>query len=337
MSICGRGPFSCGTLLRKMSSVAMSVNPMPVPLVQYIPHVQENIPIIDNASHVGEGIPMEHVPSVNEISRKSSVDAEEFTQMSPIERIQAIFEIHGDKAAQLASMQKTSGVVMHLIHTARVPMPILFFDTQYLFQETIDLKDEFAKRYNLNIVTVTPQLTPKQQDRLYGRDLWKTRAGQVQCCYMRKEQPLLQTIENMDLQATLSGLMQKEGGARSSVKPVDTDPRTDTVVYNPLFDWSNKDIHEYTKKHNLPVHKLYAKNFLSIGCAPCTTPVKPGEHARAGRWRHLRNDSSLDDQAYCGMNHTDVGNTEKPGLGQANNGLYMGIKKTSYLGLKRKH
>lgn len=301
--MCGRGPSSFVRLSRSMSSLSMQPmhvvsSPMQVtPPVHYAPPQNMRAP---------SEISLVQAPLVQDVVSKS-INPEEFAQMSPIERIQAIFEIHGDKAAQLASMQKTSGVIMHLIHTAGVSMPVLFFDTQYLFQETIDLKNEFAERYDLNIVTITPQLNPKQQNRLYGTDLWKTRAGQVQCCYMRKEQPLMQTIENMGIQATLSGLMQKEGGARSSVQPIDIDSRTDTTVYNPLFDWTNKEIHEYTKKHDIPVHKLYAKQFLSIGCAPCTTAVKPGEHPRAGRWRHLRKDGSLNDSAYCGMNHTDVG------------------------------
>lgn len=340
--MCGRGPSSfVRGLSQSMSCLAMRVSACPshiTPPVRFAPVPPVQLAPRGDIDPVHFNSPINVDLSVQDASPKT-INPEEFTQMSPIERIQAIFEVHGEKAAQLASMQKTSGVLMHLIHSAGVSIPVLFFDTQYLFQETIDLKNEYAERFGLNIITITPQLSPEQQDRLYGTDLWKTRAGQVQCCYMRKEQPLMQTIENMGLQATLSGLMQKEGGARSSVKPMDTDPRANTTVYNPLFDWTNKEIHEYTKKHNLPVHQLYAKQFLSIGCAPCTTPVKPGEHPRAGRWRHLRKDNSLNDGAYCGMNHTDVAKKdETKNEGGAKKKSYLGIKRRkSYLGLKSKN
>jgi len=313
---------------RSFSSLALSFSISPqhidLPMQDLSKHdvpLKRDSPVIESPPEVASP-PVQVVPQVQNV-----IDDKVFARMSPIERIQAIFEIHGEKAAQLASMQKTSGVVMHLIYSAGVPMPVLFFDTQYLFQETIDLKNEFAERYGLNILTITPQLTPEQQNRLYGTDLWKTRAGQVQCCYMRKEKPLIQTIENMGLQATLSGMMQKEGGARSSVKSMDVDPRTNTTVYNPLFDWTNKQVHEYTQKHNIPVHNLYSKKYLSIGCAPCTTPVKPGEHPRAGRWRHLRKNDSLNDGAYCGMNYTDI---------KEKNGQEEKARKKSYLGLKKR-
>jgi 3'-phosphoadenosine 5'-phosphosulfate sulfotransferase (PAPS reductase)/FAD synthetase len=59
------------------------------------------------------------------------------------------------------------------------------------------------------------------------------------------------------------------------------------VTFHPLFDWTHEQVDAYTEEHGLPVHPLYAENYLSIGCATCTTPVRPGEDRRAGRWRHL--------------------------------------------------
>jgi phosphoadenosine phosphosulfate reductase len=205
---------------------------------------------------------------------RRAVSPEHFANYSPVDRIKCIYDIHGEKAIQLASMQKTAGVIMHLIHRAKVPIPIFFFDTQYLHQETHDVKNEFETRYGLDIRTVTPELTVEMQDRVHGKDLFATKEGQLQCCYMRKEQPLIKTIADIGAEATLAGLTRKEGGARANIQPVGHDPRNGLALYYPLFDFNNEMIHAYTKKHDLPVHALYAQNFLSIGCAPCTTPVK---------------------------------------------------------------
>lgn len=239
------------------------------------------------------------------ISRVTHLTSEQFAALNPVDRVRAIYEIHGSQAIQLASMQRTSGVLMHLIHRAQVPLPILFIDTGYLHQETVDLRDEFVNRYNLNVHTVSPETSVEEQDATMGKDLYSTHEGQVKCCKIRKEKPLERAIANLNVTAKMSGMMQSQGGARKDVQPVMEEPGTGIHLYNPLFDWDNKMIHEYNKEHNVPVHELYNHSYKSIGCKPCTTPVKAGEDARAGRWRHLRaaNDNT---HIYCGLNKTDV-------------------------------
>lgn len=227
-----------------------------------------------------------------------------------MDRVKVIYDLHGSKAIQLASMQKTAGVIMHLIYRAKVDIPILFFDTQLLHQETYDIKNKFQERYGLDIRTIKPELTPEQQADVHGKELWLTKPGQIQCCGMRKEQPLLKAIKDIGATASLAGLTRKEGGARANLEPVDRDPRNGLALYYPIFDFNNAKIHDYNTEHDVPIHGLYEKNFLSIGCAPCTTPVLPGEDARAGRWRHLREEGET--HAYCGMNYADVKKPEKP-------------------------
>lgn len=232
------------------------------------------------------------------------VDQEKFVKLDPVDRIKAIYDAHGDKAVQLSSMQKTAGVIMHLIYRAQVNIPIVFVDTQYIHQETYDTKSAFQEKYGLDIVTIKPELSVATQDLLYGQDLYKTKIGSQQCCFLRKEKPLLDALSKMKVQATISGLMQTEKGARSDIEPVSYDPRNRTTVYHPIFDFTNQEIHAYNREHDLPVNTLYKKNFLSIGCEPCTTAVRPGENARAGRWRHLRSEGEK--HVYCGMNYSDV-------------------------------
>lgn len=257
-----------------------------------------------------------------------SVDPEKFASFNPVDRIKAIFDKHGEKAVQLASMQRTSGALMHLIHKAKVDVPILFFDTQYLHDETYELRDQFVKRYGLRIHSVKPELTPEQQDLKHGRDLWKSVDGQPKCCFMRKEKPLIDTLRQLNADCTLSGIMRTQGGARKNVQPVDHDLRLNTITYNPLFDWTNEQLHAYTNDNSIPVHKLYSQGYTSIGCKPCTTPVEAGEDDRAGRWRHLRAQTGAT-HAYCGMNYADMKpNANVPATASAKKGGYLSKKKS---------
>jgi phosphoadenosine phosphosulfate reductase len=234
------------------------------------------------------------------------IDKDEFVAMEPLERIRAIDRAYGDKALQLASMQKTACTIMHMIHRLRAKTVILFVDTQFHFQQTLDLRDEYARKYGLEIITVTPELTPDQQERHFGRQLYNYVDGQPMCCEMRKEKPFLKAAREMGIKATIAGLLRDEGGSRGKIEPIGRDPRLDCATFHPLFDWTHEQVDAYAEEHGLPVHPLYAENYLSIGCAPCTTPVRPGEDRRAGRWRHLRGEDGKKPE-YCNINFSDLG------------------------------
>ena len=105
----------------------------------------------------------------------------------------------------------------------------------------------------------------------------------------------------------VNGLRRAEGGKRGQLKPFAEDPRTGGHQLSPIFDWSGDDVSAYIAEHNLLVHPLHDAGYPSIGCDPCTTPVAPGEDARAGRWRHLRVLSPESAPSYCRINFTDGG------------------------------
>ncbi len=92
-----------------------------------------------------------------------------------------------------------------------------------------------------------------------------------------------------------------------SIAILGPDPRTRGYAFSPLFDWTAESVEAYVRRHALPVHPLYARGYPSIGCAPCTTPVQPGEDPRAGRWRHLRQAEVSEEPKYCGVNFSDGG------------------------------
>jgi len=224
--------------------------------------------------------------------------------MPALERVAWAVENFGDAAVLLSSMQKTSSVLMHLFHRLDLENEILFVDTGFHFHETLAMRDLFMRRFGLNIVTLYPQDTPLAQEERFGHKLHLFVDGQKECCRLRKEEPFVGHVRQHARKLVMVGLRRVEGGHRGDLEVLSKDPRIGGYAMRPIVDWTDDQIDRYVADHDLPVHPLHAQDYPSIGCACCTTPVEPGEDARAGRWRHLRQTDGESPQ-YCGINFTD--------------------------------
>ena len=227
--------------------------------------------------------------------------------LSAKERISWAAETFADNLVLLSSMQKTAVVLMHLFHELGLRNEILFLDTGYHFFETLRMRDEYMRRFQLNVVTLYPALTIEEQENKYGKKLFTCTDGQPECCRLRKEAPLLEYLARKPSPVMVNGLRRAEGGRRADIKVLMPDPRTAGYQLSPIYDWTNDDIQSYIAKHDLPIHPLHEKGYPSIGCYPCTTAVLPGENPRAGRWRHLRPPDAEEAPKYCNVNFTDGG------------------------------
>jgi phosphoadenosine phosphosulfate reductase len=223
--------------------------------------------------------------------------------MTAQERITWAVNRFGQHAVLLSSMQKTSSVLMYLFHQMGIDNEILFVDTGFHFHETLAVRDAFLRRYRLNIVTLYPKNTPDRQEQLYGVKLHLFRDGQPQCCEMRKEHPFVDRMKAQGHRVVMNGLRRSEGGNRGNIPYLGVDPRFAGYKLNPILDWSDDEVERFLSENDVLVHPLHAQSYPSIGCACCTTPVAPGEDARAGRWRHLNVDG--EGPKYCGINFSD--------------------------------
>lgn len=184
----------------------------------------------------------------------------------------------GDRLCVSSSMG--DAVVIHLASQVRPGIDVLFLDTGYHFAETLGTRDAIAAVYPVNVVNVTPDLTVAEQDTAYGPRLYDRAPDQ--CCAMRKVAPLDQALGPYD--AWASGIRRDETRFRQGVPHVDWDARRGKVKINPLARWTDQDVEEYVDEHGILVNPLRYEGYPSIGCAPCTRRIEPGEDPRAGRW-----------------------------------------------------
>lgn len=212
-----------------------------------------------------------------------------------------------------SSMQKTGTVLMHMIGQIAPATEIVFVDTGVHFKETLEIRDEFQRRYGLNIQTYAAETSFEDQYRQFGRYLHDTddtvagaEPGYQHCCFLRKEVPFVGAVKGrFDLVA--GGLMRSEGGNRRNTPILGWDSRIEAYKVYPLARWDDDQVDAYIAENDLPVHPLYERGFASIGCFTCTTPVREGEDRRAGRWRHIReaNPELQAQPIYCGINLED--------------------------------
>jgi phosphoadenosine phosphosulfate reductase len=172
------------------------------------------------------------------------------------------------------------GLLAHLAGSVAPGIDILFLDTGYHFAETIGTRDAVAASYDVNVRTVLPLLTVTQQDEKYGPELWNR--DPTTCCAMRKVEPLARALE--PYVAWASGIRRDEAVTRHDTRVVEWDDKRGKVKVNPIATWTQADVDAYVEQHGVLVNPLAYDGYPSIGCAPCTHRVAPGEDPRSGRW-----------------------------------------------------
>jgi len=148
-----------------------------------------------------------------------------------------------------------------------------------MFRETLDYVDELTQTLGLgDLRRVRPRAHALRRDDPQG-DMWSRNAGA--CCGLRKVAPLGRALAGFD--TWITGRKRYQAETRAGLPLIEADG--ERVKVNPLANWRSEDVALYREVNELPAHPLEAHGYASIGCWPCTTPVGPGEHARAGRWR----------------------------------------------------
>lgn len=181
--------------------------------------------------------------------------------------------------ALVSSFGAESVVLLHMAAVIDRKVPVLFIDTEMLFTETLVYQSEVSERLGLKNVRIIRAADIAKHDpdnTLHQRD---TDA----CCALRKTVPLNAALAEFD--GWITGRKRFQSGTRAALDFFEVEAGTGRIKVNPLAHWAPEDVRNYMEENRLPRHPLVAKGYPSIGCAPCTSPVKPGEDPRAGRWR----------------------------------------------------
>jgi phosphoadenosine phosphosulfate reductase len=176
-------------------------------------------------------------------------------------------------------------VVIDLIHELKLPIGIFALDTGRLNEETHLVAEGITGRYGIDIEWFFPR-HDAVEELLRAKGPFSFRESlenRHECCRIRKVEPLGRALAG--LQGWVTGMRREQSATRTALSPLEIDTLHGGIVkINPLADWSEQQVWDYAKKNRLPVNKLHAQGYPSIGCAPCTRAISEGEHPRAGRW-----------------------------------------------------
>jgi phosphoadenosine phosphosulfate reductase len=204
--------------------------------------------------------------------------------LSAEEILHHVLKEFGDSITFASSLGAEDQVITHMIAQINKETSIFMLDTGRLFPETYDLLEKTNLRYKINIKVFFPNA--QQVEEMVNEKginlFYKSIENRKLCCHIRKTIPLQRALEGK--KAWITGLRKQQAVTRTDLDKVVWDDVNGLIKVNPLIEWSENDIWDYIKKHNIPYNPLHDKGYPSIGCQPCTRAIFPGEDIRAGRW-----------------------------------------------------
>ena len=208
----------------------------------------------------------------------------ELAQAKPQEIVQEALRRFPNLAVSFSGAEDV--VLIDMAKKTGLPFRVFTLDTGRLHPETYRFLEEVRRHYGVAIEVKFPNA--EDVERLTSqKGLFSFyEEGHKECCQVRKVEPLRRML--VGLEAWMTGQRRDQNpGSRAHIPVVQTDPTffSDRLVkFNPLADWSLKQVWGYIIEHKVPYNELHEKGFISIGCEPCTKPINPGQHEREGRW-----------------------------------------------------
>lgn len=187
----------------------------------------------------------------------------------------------GEEVALATGFGAEGCVLIDMLARVAPRMRVFYLDTDLLFPETYQLAARLSVRYGVRFERRATRLTLDAQAGAYGERLWER--DPEECCRLRKVEPLREMLAG--LRAWVTAIRREQTPARAGAAAVERDAKFGLVKINPLAAWSAGDVWSYIVEHDVPYNPLHDLSYASVGCVPCTTPVRIGEDPRAGRWR----------------------------------------------------
>jgi phosphoadenosine phosphosulfate reductase len=203
---------------------------------------------------------------------------------SPELLLSSFQDMCGDDFVLASSLGAEDQVLTHMVLMINPKARIFVLDTGRLHQETYDVMAMTMAKYKMTYEVYFPETEDLETlIREKGpNSFYESVDNRKECCRIRKVEPLGRALKGV--QAWVTGQRREQSMTRTMLEEIEWDAAHHCLKLNPLAEWTTEDVWAYIEKHDIPVNYLHKKGFPSIGCAPCTRAVKPGEDQRAGRW-----------------------------------------------------
>lgn len=233
-----------------------------------------------------------------------------FEQKSPQDLLRWALETFNGKVALASSFGLEDVALIDMMVKITPKARVFTLDTGRLNEETYEVMDRIRDKYGIAIESYFPD--PKKVELLERTkgfySFRRSIENRKECCGIRKVEPLARALAG--LEAWITGLRRAQSVTRTEIFKVERDASHNNIIkMNPLADWTEKQVLDYVTQHQVPYNKLHDGGYPSIGCAPCTRAIKPGEDIRAGRWWWEK-----PEQKECGLHvssDTNQGKKEK--------------------------
>lgn len=226
---------------------------------------------------------------------ESEIDAYNvrFAQAPPEDILEWAWKTQGPDVAASSSFQTQSVPLLHLISETCPEMPIIFLDTGFHFPETLRFRDDLIDRFGLNVEVMHPEIEKDELFERQGKAPYRTDPDL--CCHINKVEPMQRALEGRNV--WINGVRKDQTDQREQLDVLEWTSRGILRVH-PMLTWTSRDVWTYINEHDLPAHPLFEEGYMSIGCAPCTSPPSGDGDGREGRW-------SGSSKSECGL-HTEM-------------------------------
>lgn len=204
--------------------------------------------------------------------------------LSTIDKLKFLADQYAGRIIFSTSFGWEDQAITHLIFANNIPIKVFTLETGRLFPETYYVWNRTLEIYNKPIHAYYPQ-NELLQDMVNTKgpsSFYESVDNRKECCYIRKIEPLKRALLGNEIWIT--GIRADQSANREDMHDLEWDEGNQLVKFHPIFDWTLEDVKTYIKENNIVYNTLHDKGFPSIGCAPCTRAVQPGEDFRAGRW-----------------------------------------------------
>jgi phosphoadenosine phosphosulfate reductase len=207
-----------------------------------------------------------------------------FAPLSPADRIAYLRREVTGRIVFTTSFGLEDQVILHLLSERTDDIAVVTLDTGRLFPETYALWAQTERRYGVRIRALHPRHGDLETlvERQGINGFYDSRAARLACCAVRKVEPLERAFAGA--RGWIAGLRAEQSAHRQDMALVTAEAERGLIKLNPLFDWTREQLMAFVSENDLPINPLHAQGFASIGCAPCTRAIAPGEPERAGRW-----------------------------------------------------